>query len=372
MKTILILTHVNNEESLFSSFVYYHAQALEKLGNKVIIFAVKNYFPLIKKKIKKQVKIINNIEIHYLNRISFSNFLINSKINLNGITYYSIVNKEIKKLLSKTNIDLIDAHFYKAEGYAAYKLKRKYNIKTTITLHGTSFTRSYNSKNGKKDIIKISNYIDYYICVSEKIQKMLNSLKISNSKAIYNGINSYDEKNSKKENNIITVGSFTPVKNIDIVIKSFKKILEIYPNIKLVIVGSGPLENELKKLSYDIKDNVLFTGQISNKMVFEYLNKSNIFLLPSSPEGFGIVYVEAMLNKCITIGTKNEGIDGFIKNEENGFLVNPNVDEIVSLINNILNNKYDLDKIRSNAYNDAKKLTWEKNAKEYLKLIGEK
>ena len=71
----------------------------------------------------------------------------------------------------------------------------------------------------------------------------------------------------------------------------------------------------------------------------------------------------------ITIGTKNEGIDGFIKNGENGFLVNPNINEIVNLIDDIYSNKYDLEKIRKNAYQDVSQLTWDNNAKKYLEIL---
>lgn len=371
MNTILVLTHVASRDALFSSYVYYHAMSLEKLGNKVIIFAVNNYFPFFRKKIKKQVEIVNNLEIHFLNRISFSNLFINSKINLNGLSYYCVANKEVKKVLKKDNINLIDAHYFKVEGYVAYRLKKKYNIKTFITLHGTSFNNSFNSVNGKKDIIKISNTIDYFVCVSEKLQRMLKKIKVNNSKVIYNGINFFkNNEMQKKINTIITIGSFTSDKNIDIVIEAFKKVLNTIPDLYLIIIGSGELENYLKELCLEINDKVLFTGQVSNNIVYEYLNNSNIFVLPSSPEGFGIVYVEAMYNKCITIGTKGEGIDGFIKNGENGFLVNIDVNEIANLIIDIMNNdKYDLEKIKNNAYRTASELTWERNAKEYVKLI---
>ena len=90
---------------------------------------------------------------------------------------------------------------------------------------------------------------------------------------------------------------------------------------------------------------VCFKGQVNNKEVQKLMSESYIFVLPSINEGFGIVYTEAMKAKCITIGTKNEGIDGFIKNGVNGFLVNPNVDEIAKLIDEIYNDKYNLDTI---------------------------
>ena len=99
------------------------------------------------------------------------------------------------------------------------------------------------------------------------------------------------------------------------------------------------------------------------------LSKSNVFVLPSSPEGFGITYVEAMNNGCIVIGTRGEGIDGFVKDGVNGFLTNVDVDEISDKILYILNNN--CDKIRKTGIKDAKMLTWENNAKKYIELLGD-
>ena len=66
----------------------------------------------------------------------------------------------------------------------------------------------------------------------------------------------------------------------------------------------------------NVSQYVCFTGALSNDKVNELLSKSNVFVLPSSPEGFGITYVEAMNNGCIVIGTRGEGIDGFVKDFE--------------------------------------------------------
>lgn len=127
------------------------------------------------------------------------------------------------------------------------------------------------------------------------------------------------------------------------------------------------LENLVKERG--LEKIVTFHGEISNDEVLELMNKSYIFLMPSIAEGFGIVYIEAMKAGTIAIATKGEGIDGFIKNGENGFLVDVDVDEIEKLIKEIYSGKYDINKIRENAYNVSKELTWDNNAKKYIKLI---
>lgn len=138
-------------------------------------------------------------------------------------------------------------------------------------------------------------------------------------------------------------------------------------------MDSGIEENNLKTLVKEkgLEKIVTFHGEISNDEVLELMNKSYIFLMPSIAEGFGIVYIEAMKAGTIAIATKGEGIDGFIKNGENGFLVNVDVDEIEKLISDIYSNKYRIEKIRKKAYNDSENLTWDNNAKSYIQFIKE-
>ena len=148
---------------------------------------------------------------------------------------------------------------------------------------------------------------------------------------------------------------------------------EKYPAIRLCVVGSGTDEGKLKELvkEKNLENIITFTGRLDNDKVLDLMNKSNIFLLPSVNEGFGITYIEAMRAGALAIGTKGEGIDGFIRSGKNGFLVKPKVEEIVNLIDNIYEGKYDIEQIRKKAYEDSKMLTWENNAKKYMKLFTE-
>lgn len=387
MKTVVILTHVTFDNSPYCIYVHEHAKALVKQGYRVIVFAIIHWFPILshfqkyKKKFMKKMhgekksRIIDGVEVIYKKAMSFSNFLYDTKINLNGMSYYHSIKHCFKKIYKKENIVLIDAHTFKVEGYVAYKLKRKYqNLNTVVTLHGTSFSRNTKTKEGIKSIKKILNGVDYSICVSNKIEREAKKIGVNNTRIIYNGINEQKLEEVNKDDykyNIISVGSLSLNKKHDITINAISELSKKYPQIKLNIVGTGSEIDNLKNLVKEKKlDNVVcFRGQISNEEVQKLMSESYIFVLPSVNEGFGIVYAEAMKAKCVTIGTKNEGIDGFIKNGVNGFLVNPNVDEIVELIENIYNNKYDIVAIRKEALKDVEQLTWKNNAKKYLKII---
>jgi len=387
VKTIVILSHVTFDHSPYCSYVHEHAKALVKQGYHVVVFAIVHWFPILshfqkyKKNFMKKLykedthQMIDGVEVIYLKSLSLSNFLYYSPMNINGYFYYQSIRKQFKKLLKSHDIVYVDAHTFKIEGYVAYQLKKKYpHIFTTVTLHGTSFEKNTTNPNGIKLIKKIFNVVDYGICVSYKLQNKLNSLNIKNSKVIFNGINQLERKNIEKEKylyNIITVGALNPYKNHDLSIDAISELKKKYPFIHLNIVGVGKEKDKLVQLVEDLelKEHVTFKNQLINKEVLTLMNESYIFLLPSIHEGFGIVYPEAMSMGCITIGTKTEGIDGFIKDKENGFLVNPNVKEIVQLIDEIYLKKYNIQEIRKRACQDAQKLTWENNAKQYIEVM---
>ena len=157
------------------------------------------------------------------------------------------------------------------------------------------------------------------------------------------------------------------------VIKTYAKLKQKYSDFELTIIGDGIEKNKLQSLckNYNINKDVVFTGRIPNKDVIEYMSNCEYFVMPSINEGFGIVYIEAMASGCITVGTKGEGIDGFIINGENGFLCRPEEEEIYSVILKCEENEVLRRSISQKAYEKAHLLTWKENAFEYLKLFEE-
>ncbi len=157
---------------------------------------------------------------------------------------------------------------------------------------------------------------------------------------------------------VLTCGQFIKRKNIDKVIEACDK----FENIDLTVIGSGKLEKKLKKIS----KKPIFTGNIPHSEVLAKMRESDIFILPSINETFGMVYLEAMASGCITVCTKDDGVAGIIKDEVNGFLTEP--DKLAEAIKQILN-RDDLDSILENAYQTVSGLTGEKAATNYLDNI---
>ena len=385
MKTIIILSHVTFDNSPYCIFVHEHAKALRKLGYNVIVFALLNWFPFINifkknrsKHYKEKIGIhtIDDVTVIYKKRLSFSNFFNESKINLNGISYYLTIKRQIKKIIKNNDVLFIDAHMFQVEGYVATLIHKRFGCKTTVTCHGTSLMKATEYKKSKYIVSRVMSKVDYAICVSNLLEFKLKKIGFDNTKVIYNGINLYPINDEKKnrEITILTVATLIKRKNIDLIIKAFKEVSKKFEDIKLTVVGDGVEREKLEKYvkELDIQTKVEFTGQMKNSEVHEIMQKSKIFLLPSVNEGFGIVYPEAMHNGCITIGTKNEGIDGFIVDGVNGFLVKPELDDIENKLSYVLENENKLNDIIEQAKKDAKSLTWENNARAYSELFEEK
>jgi len=166
----------------------------------------------------------------------------------------------------------------------------------------------------------------------------------------------------KNKIKVLTAANLIKRKNIDKLIKACEKI----ENIELSIIGDGKELKNLKKIS----KNTIFKGRLKKEEVIEEMKKSDIFILPSINETFGLVYLEAMASGCITVGTINDGIDGIIKNEENGFLTKPNIKDIKLTLQKIINLKQEeINQLTKNSYYTIKNQTSESCAVKYLQSV---
>jgi glycosyltransferase involved in cell wall biosynthesis len=130
------------------------------------------------------------------------------------------------------------------------------------------------------------------------------------------GKNDYDEART-----VITTVRLDPQKGIDILLKAWHKVTFEQKCLKLLILGQGPRESELKDLAkaLRIEESVQFVGLVSN--VGDYLEESDIFVLPSRAEGMSNALIEAMSFGLSCIATKISG---------NTELMGVNPDQIVS------------------------------------------
>ena len=140
---------------------------------------------------------------------------------------------------------------------------------------------------------------------------------------------------------------------------------------KLVYVGTKDIayqETVDYVTAHNLSEKVVFTGRIPRDEIVKYYDNSECFVLISSGEVFGLVYLEAMSRGCITIAGKREGMEGIIENGVNGFLCEPgNVEELKNIIIHInLLTAEERRKISDNARKTAIELSEYQVAKTYI------
>ena len=188
------------------------------------------------------------------------------------------------------------------------------------TLHGTDITLLGKDKSFKSVIEFAINNSDAVTAVSQSLKKeTLSSFNINKEiQVVPNFIDSnlykykIDEDLrrsfvSKEEKLIIHISNFRKVKRVQDVLKVFAKIREKIPS-KLLLIGDGPERLEMEQLCRNLNlcESIRFIGKL--KAVEKILSVSDLFLLPSATESFGLVALEAMASKVPVISSNSGGL----------------------------------------------------------------
>lgn len=158
--------------------------------------------------------------------------------------------------------------------------------------------------------------------VSEKVFEILNDNYLNTKNSVDKGI-ATEKRISQKEKQIISVGRLHHQKNQKMMIEAFARVADDFPEWKLVIYGEGPeresLESLISNFKFQISSRILLPGR--SEKVIEEMNKSEIFAFSSDYEGMSNAVVEAFCVGLPIITTKVSGTEDFIRDGENGFLL---------------------------------------------------
>jgi len=140
-----------------------------------------------------------------------------------------------------------------------------------------------------------------------------------------------------KDNYLLYVGRLSIIKGVQYLIEAFKIVQKKYPNLKLVIVGSGDFEQSLKKMAYNTK-GILFLGYVQSIRIKKLLYDASLFVIvPSSAyEVLPTTILESMASNKPVIASNIEGNSFIVKHGKNGFLSKPrdpiNLAETISIL----------------------------------------
>ena len=290
--------------------------------------------------------------------------------------YELALSTKLVEVVTKHKLEILHVHYAIPHAYAAYMAKmmlkeKGIDIKVVTTLHGTDITLVGSHPSYKTAVEFSINNSDVVTAVSNSLkQDTLRLFNIANEiQVVYNFIDTekYDREQqaecqriavAEPHERILThISNFRPVKRIEDVVKIFHKVQMETPS-KLLMVGEGPEKRKAELLvrKLGISEKVIFLG--NSHEIEKLLCYTDVFLLPSESESFGLAALEAMAANTAVISTNTGGL--------------PEVN--VHGVTGYLSNLGDVDDMAKNALailkDDETLMRFKKNAKEHTKQFS--
>jgi glycosyltransferase involved in cell wall biosynthesis len=280
------------------------------------------------------------------------------KIKFLGLLFFWI---KYLLFVNKNRPDIIHAQGAQM-GFPAFLSKKLFGIPYVVYCRGSDV---YYPWAFKKSFLKTSlGSAGLVISLTEDMKKDIRKYSDAIVEVVPNGINLDNfvklEKKSDGEN-ILFVGSLKHIKGLKYLVQAFKKINNSDTKTKLFLVGDGEERKNLEALVIEnkLEGKVEFVGKVENDEILKYMAIADVFVLPSLSEGFPMVILEAMSSGLPIVASNVRGLGEIIKDEENGFLVEPkNVNQIVEKVLLLLENYKLREKIANNNMEKVKRYSW--------------
>jgi N-acetyl-alpha-D-glucosaminyl L-malate synthase BshA len=300
--------------------------------------------------------------------------------------YETALTSKIVDVSLYENLDLIHVHYAIPHATSAYLAKmilksKGKHVPFITTLHGTDITLVGKDSSYSPAITFAINNSDAVTTVSEslRIDTLKNFVITKKINVIHNFINNslYEYKESdcirkstvpNGEKLITHISNFRPVKRIPDIIHAFHLIVKKIPS-KLLMVGDGPERSNAEKLVRElgIEKDVIFIGKI--KQSYNVLPCSDLYMLLSDSESFGLSALEAMASGVPVLSTNTGGLPEVQIQGETGFLCNVgDIEEIANKAIYILEDEERLKVFKENAKRHSQEFSIQKIVPQYEAL----
>ena len=303
--------------------------------------------------------------------------------------YELALSSKIVDVVKKYKIDMLHVHYAIPHAYAAYMGKKMLEdegiqIPMITTLHGTDITLVGSHPFYKKAVQFSINHSEYVTAVSQSLKEdtvrlfdITTQIKvipnfIDVEKFKFKTVPCEKGQIAPDDQLVIThISNFRPLKRVIDVLKTFKIVNEQL-NVKLLMVGDGPEKERAMRhcRSHNMEDAVLFLGK--SNQIDEILCFSDLFLLPSEQESFGLAALEAMVHRVPVVCSDVGGLPEVIENGVSGFLcplgdVNAMAEKAIHILEDHERHKG----FKEQAYESSKKFDIEKVISHYESLYRE-
>ena len=331
---ILPAWYPQNEKDVTACFFREQAQALSKRGHLVTVIHIK---PLSFTKIFRakwhSKRIWQDGEI----RTVFHQVIVPIPGKFNRLQnwyllrlYYHIIKKQIKadEKNGMSKPDILHGHVSHSCAYYGLHAARKLDLPYVVTEHYSGLLLGTASKEDYARVRETILLSDAFLFVGSNFQTQI-CKKFGIQKQTYVVPNmltvadfSFDKKEKTEAFTFLSACHLTENKSIDKVISAFHEAFPNDSSKKLVIAGDGALRGKLEQFVRQLgeTERITFFGRYGREQVNDIFGKADCFVLTSQVETFGIVYLEAMACGLPCIGTKGQGAEDIIT-EENGIKI---------------------------------------------------
>ncbi len=236
--------------------------------------------------------------------------------------------KDLYRILKAGSYDIIHAHGLDSPlAMVSLLLARIAGIRCLMTSHSLVGPLRYPILMGARLFLR---FADALIAVSSAVEQESKAVFKGRLYRIPNGLDLRSPNGAVRsipidvENRIVitTVSRMTRKKGVHDLVTIALRLLKRYDNLLFLMIGEGPLRKKLESKinELNLAQYFLFTGEVSRSTALDLLDKSDIFVLPSPREAFGIVILEAFLKKVPVVARNHSGVSDLITHGETGLL----------------------------------------------------
>lgn len=322
------------------------------------------------------------VSLPYVWRLSPYFFLLSAKM-----LEYAIL-KYVRKMGGFDQFDVVHIHGLGGSITLAKSIKKRARVPVIVTVHGQhpALSKYQDDPVFVKKAVNYSKWFDKVFLVGKPLEDFVEKLgfKSSNIFVLHNGHQSPNEDSGKVEKIrmeysdktlISSVARLYPLKGTDITLKALANLYQQgLVDWHYLHVGEGPEKALLEKLAkdYGIRANVTFLGHLPYKEAMTTVAASDLFVMPSWLEAFGIVYVEAMARGKPVIGCLYSGAEESVRHEIDGFLAKrKNVDDVENALRKLITDSKLRTEMGANGLCRAAEFTWKKNSERYIEVYKE-
>ena len=328
---------------------------------------------------------INGVSVHRVKVLGRKELATASMISL--LSFPVLAYKTTKYLCKKNNYDFMMTFFAIPTGPLGVWIAKKFKLRNILTMYGGDIYDPTKKRSPHKNpVFKIAvNWVlkrsDYLVVEANdlkdklkqyyKLNKEVKVIPLPYENIAFKKVTREQLNLDKDKIYLISVGRLVERKGFDFLIKSLAELNN--KKVHILIIGDGPEKDNLIRLSkkLNIENKVHLLGYQTEEKKFQYLSNSDIYVLSSIHEGFGVVLQEAMQVGLPIISTDEGGQVDLVQEDKNGFLVKyQNTKELKEKINILISDK---DKMKSISNNNIKKVSQYKTSKivkEYLEVMG--